>query len=70
MKLEGGQSLAVELDMQVSQLNSWVEYQFDFSAHMNEKHQKIAVFFEAGENNSGNNLYYLDDLKLVSNVTE
>ena len=70
VKLEGGQSLAVELDMQVSQLNSWVEYQFDFSAHMNEKHQKIAVFFEAGENNSGNNLYYLDDLKLVSNVTE
>jgi hypothetical protein len=70
VKLEGGQSMEVELDMQVSQLNSWVEYQFDFSAHMNENHQKIAVFFEAGESTSGNNIYYLDDLKLVSKVTE
>ena len=70
VKLEGGQSSAVELDMQVSQLNSWVEYQFNFSAHINENHQKIAVFFEAGESNSGNNIYYLDDLKLVREVAE
>jgi hypothetical protein len=70
VKLEGGQSSAVELDMKVFQLNSWVEYQFDFSAQANENHQKIAVFFDAGESNSGNNLYYLDDLKLVTEVTE
>jgi hypothetical protein len=70
VKLEGGQSLTVELDMQVSELNNWVEYQFDFTAHMNENHQKIAVFFEAGLSNSGNNIYYLDNLKLTSEVIE
>lgn len=70
VKLEGGQSAAVELDKLVSQLNSWVEYQFDFSDHSHENHQKIAVFFEAGKSNLGKNIYYLDDLKLVSEVTE
>ena len=68
VKLEGGQSLAVEQDIQVSQLNNWVEYHFDFSDFMNEEHQKIAVFFEAGVSNAGSNIYYLDDLKLVSEV--
>jgi hypothetical protein len=70
VKLEGGQSLAVELDMQVSKINSWVEYQFDFTAHIDENHKKVAVFFEAGVSNSGNNIYYIDALKLISEVTE
>lgn len=68
VKLEGGQSPVVELDMQVSHINNWVEYQFDFSAHVDEDHQKFAVFFEAGASNSGNNIYYLDALKLTDEV--
>jgi hypothetical protein len=67
-KLEGGQSVPVELDLLISELNTWVDYQFDFSAYANENHQKIAVFFNAGVTNSGDDIYYIDDLTLVSEL--
>jgi hypothetical protein len=57
-----------QCQMQVTELNNWVKYHFDCSDHINENHKKMAVLFEAGVSNTGNNIYYLDDLKLVSEI--
>jgi hypothetical protein len=64
VKLEGGSSSEIERDIYISQLNSWGEYSFDFADQANEEHRKIAVFFNAGVTNSGNDTYYIDDIAL------
>ena len=64
VKLEGGDSSELERDINISQRNSWVEYSFDFAEQANEDHRKIVVFFNAGVTNSGNDIYYIDDVAL------
>ncbi|MEO0898656.1 MAG: T9SS type A sorting domain-containing protein [Bacteroidota bacterium] len=61
-KLEGGTSAPVEVDTTVSVTNSWQDYTIDFSPYASENHTKIAIFFNAGVANSGNDIYYIDDL--------
>jgi hypothetical protein len=64
VKLEGGLSAEVELDLPITELNQWIEYNFDFASQANQNHQKIVVFFNAGVANQGSDQYLIDDLKL------
>jgi hypothetical protein len=68
VKLEGGDSTEIERDINISQLDSWGEYSFDFADQANEDHRKIAVFFNAGVTNPGNDTYYIDDITLGNGV--
>lgn len=61
-KLEGGTSAPVEITETVATTSAWVDYELDFSPHANENHTRLAIFFNAGVANSGNDLYYIDDL--------
>lgn len=62
-KLEGGTSNGVEVDATISDTQNWVEYSFDFSNQFNQNHQKLVLFFNAGVEVSGSDIYYIDDLR-------
>lgn len=64
VKLEGGTSAEVEFDLSITEVNQWIEYQYDFSSQANQDHQKIVVFFNAGVENQGSDQYLIDDLTL------
>jgi hypothetical protein len=69
VKLEGGDSIEIERDIGISQLNTWVEYRFNFAGQANEDHRKIAIFLNAGVTNQGNDTYYIDDVALQNAVS-
>ncbi len=61
-KLEGGTALEVFADVTV--LNEWVEYTFDFSGAIGDKNTSLVLFFNAGEvDGPPQNIYYIDDLR-------
>ena len=62
VKLEGGTSTPIEKDNNVEGDNSWKEYKFNFSSEKDANHKKLVIFFNAGVENSGNDIYYIDDL--------
>ncbi len=62
-KLEGGTSGGIEVDATISNTANWVEYSFDFSNQFNQNHQKLVLFFNAGVDVSGSDIYYIDDLR-------
>lgn len=64
-KLEGGSSSPIEVDALISNTADWVEYTFDFSSQAAESHQKIVLFFNAGVDTDGTEVYYIDDLKFI-----
>ncbi|MGV8945432.1 MAG: hypothetical protein ACOH1N_03300 [Lutibacter sp.] len=62
-KLEGGTSNGIEVDAAITNTQDWVEYSFDFSDQFNQNHQKLVLFFNAGADTSGSDVYYIDDLR-------
>lgn len=65
-KLEGGSSAAKELNVNITNTSGWVEYTFDFSDQFNQDHTKLVLFFNAGVENDGSDVYYIDGLKWVT----
>ena len=66
VKLEGGSSPAKEVDVNITNTSDWVEYSFDFSDQFNQDHTKLVLFFNAGVDTDGSDVYYIDDLKWVT----
>ena len=64
-KLEGGTSNGIEVDAQITNTGVWKEYTFDFSSQATENHTKIVLFFNAGVDTDGTEVYYMDDLKFI-----
>lgn len=62
VKLEGGTSTPLEKEVQLTADNSWKEYQFNFSNQAEENHTKMVLFFNAGVDTEGTDVYYLDNL--------
>lgn len=62
VKLEGGTSTPMEKSNTVVGDNSWKEYELNFSSQVGEKHTKLVIFFNAGVENGGTDVYYIDDL--------
>ena len=67
-KLEGGTSGGIEVDAQITNTGVWEEYTFNFSSQATENHQKIVLFFNAGVDTDGTEIYYMDDLKFISDI--
>ena len=63
VKLEGGTS-RIEVDALISNTDV-EEYTYDFSSQAAESHQKIVLFFNAGVDTDGSEVYYIDDLKFI-----
>ncbi|RMB59406.1 T9SS C-terminal target domain-containing protein [Dokdonia sinensis] len=72
VKLEGGTSPAVELGNigdqgdNIDELNSWTEYEFDFSDQAGENHERLVLFFNAGNEQDENETFFIDDLRWES----
>ena len=63
-KLEGGTSASFESPpVNVTQAGLWVDLTFDFSSQAAENHTKIALFFNFGIANSGEDVYQIDDIR-------
>ena len=62
-KLEGGTSSGIEKDAIITKTGEWIEYSFDFSSQATGNHKKIVLFFNAGVDTNGKDVYYIDDLK-------
>lgn len=64
-KLEGG--TPIEVFANITVLNQWVEYTFDFSLAANGGNDRLVLFFNAGETDGTNaDIYYLDDIRFES----
>lgn len=62
-KLERGGSPAVEKDVQVETLNTWVEYTIDYSDQAGASHNALVFFFNAGQDPEEGDIYYVDDIQ-------
>lgn len=63
VKLEGGDSPAKEIPIQITELNKWVEYTIDFTSQAAAKHKKFVLFFNAGKLPGANDVYFIDDIR-------
>lgn len=68
-KLEGGASPPAEIFVPVTAINTWVEYEANFSSEANSSHKKIAIFFNAGVLASPGDLYFIDDIQRLPGPT-
>jgi hypothetical protein len=68
-KLEAGASSAIEIDVDVTELNTWVDYSVDFSSQIGASHRKLVFFFNAGEEPDPTDVYYIDDIWLSAPPT-
>lgn len=62
VKLEGGNSPAVEITQPVVGSGSWENLLFDFSAQAGADHLRLVLFFNAGVVPGANDKYFFDDL--------
>jgi len=62
-KLEGGDNAAVEMFVDISATNEWVDYEVDFSASAGQGHTRLVFFFGAGGDNTANETYFIDDVR-------
>lgn len=62
-KLEGGSSAAKEVWTNVTEVNTWVQYEVDFSDQALASHKKIVLFFNGGVESPTNDTYYIDDIE-------
>lgn len=61
-KLEGGTSVEVFSDITV--VNQWVEYTFDFSGAVGNLNTSLVLFFNATEvDGTPQDIYHIDDLR-------
>lgn len=65
VKLEGGTSSPIEKDAQITDTGEWIEYSYDFSSEAAENHNKMVFFFNAGVDTTGEDIYYIDDLRFT-----
>ena len=62
VKLEGG--TAVEKWSDFSSINTWEEFNYDFSDVVSNGNTKVVLFFNAGvQTGTTNDVYYIDDIK-------
>lgn len=61
-KLEGGDSPAKEIWVDLETTDEWVEYIIDFSSEIGASHKKLAIFFNAGQLPAQEDVYYIDDV--------
>lgn len=64
-KLEGGSSTPVERTETVTSSTDWQEVVFDFSSEAMADHTQLVLFFNAGNDGTGDK-YFLDDLQFVA----
>ncbi|GAB4246046.1 MAG: hypothetical protein Kow0027_06890 [Saprospiraceae bacterium] len=64
-KLEGGLSAPKEIWVDVTEANTWVEYNVDFSSEAAANHKKIVIFFNAGQEPEPGDVYYIDDIRFA-----
>jgi hypothetical protein len=64
VKFERGASAPVEKDVQVTDIETWVEYAIDFSDQAGARHQALVFFFNAGVADAEGDIYYIDDIRL------
>lgn len=66
VRLEGGTSEPAEITKELLKLsgdiNSWVEYEFNFHEQVEENHTKLVLLFNASTESNENKRYYIDDL--------
>ncbi len=62
VKLEGGTDPGKEIGIQVTEVNKWVEYSFDFSEVAGQNFKSLTIFTNAGVNAPGV-VYYFDDIR-------
>lgn len=62
-KLERGGSPAIEKDLQIETLNTWVEYTVDYSDQAGASHNALVLFLNAGQDPEEGDIYYLDDIR-------
>ena len=68
VKLEGG--TAVEKWSDFSSINTWEEFNFDFSDAVSNGNTKVVLFFNAGvQTGTTNDVYYIDDIKWSSTLS-
>ena len=65
-KLEGGTSGGKEIFDTIKTANAWVTFNIDFSSVKANNYKNIALFFNAGVANSGNDIYLVDDIQWKS----
>lgn len=65
-KLEGGTSGVKEIWDTVRTANAWQTFNIDFSSVKANNYRNVALFFNAGNANSGNDVYLVDDLQWKS----
>ena len=69
VKLEGGTSEPVELGNvgdagdNIDVINAWKEYEFDFSDQAGENHERLVLFFNAGNEQPDPEIFFIDDLR-------
>ena len=67
-KLEGGTELEVWSDF--SSVDTWEEFNFDFSSAVNSGNTKLILFFNPGtDTGSTSEIYYIDDLNWSSTLS-
>ena len=67
-KLEGGTELEVWSDF--SSVDTWEEFNFDFSSAVNSGNTKLILFFNPGtDTGSTSDIYYIDDLNWSSTLS-
>ena len=64
-KLEGGASAPSEKWVDITEMNTWVEYTADFSDQANADHKKIVIFFNAGVTADSGDVYLIDDISVA-----
>lgn len=62
-KLEGGASDPVEFSADVTTVNEWVRYEVDFSESVGTDHNRLAIFFNAGNTQAEQLTYFIDDIE-------
>ncbi|AZQ42846.1 carbohydrate binding domain-containing protein [Nonlabens ponticola] len=66
-KVEGGDT-PLEIAREITAVNEWVEYTFDFSPVADQGNDQLILFFNFGqEDGTTTDLYYIDDLRFVEN---
>ena len=65
LKIEGGTG-AKEVHVAVTELNKWVEYSVDFSDQLGKGHDRLVIFFNAGQPGGAGDVYYVDDISLFA----
>ena len=69
VKLEGG--TAVEKWSDFSSINTWEEFNYDFSDAVSNGNTKVVLFFNAGvQTGTTNDVYYIDDIKWSNTLSD